>query len=215
MTFSEQADSLIQQLKSEGIEDNRVLDAILKTPRERFLPESLHPLAYENRALPIGNEQTISQPSIVAMMTESLQLRGNETVLEIGTGSGYQSAILAQLCGKVVTVERIKDLASSAKQLLTELGYENIEYHFGDGALGWEGQAPYSAIIVTASAAERPQKLVSQLEDGGRMVIPVGTDPVQILYRLKRCGERIKEEELCRCRFVPLITEETNNGRPQ
>ncbi|MAT16623.1 MAG: protein-L-isoaspartate O-methyltransferase [Planctomyces sp.] len=207
MSLREQADVLVRQLKREGIRDLNVLEAIRRTPRERFVPDALRSRAYENTALPIEADQTISQPSIVALMTEALELDGSETVLEIGTGSGYQTAILAQLCDRVVTVERIEELANSARELLTEIGYHNIEYHFGDGAQGYQAGAPYAAIIVTASAAALPQKLVNQLADGGRMVIPVGSEAVQILYRVTRHGDQIHQKELCRCRFVPLITE--------
>ncbi|MCA9040795.1 MAG: protein-L-isoaspartate(D-aspartate) O-methyltransferase [Planctomycetaceae bacterium] len=207
MSFQQEAEQLVRQLRSEGIQDERVLEAIRQTPRERFVPPSLISRAYENNALPIGSEQTISQPYIVALMTEALQLTGTETVLEIGTGSGYQAAVLAHLCQQVVTVERIEELALSARKLLTELGYTNIEFHSGDGAQGWESHAPYEAIIVTACAASLPEALLNQLADGGRMVIPVGVEPVQIMYRLTRQGEQIRKEELCRCRFVPLITE--------
>lgn len=207
MSMREQADVLVRQLKHEGIRDLRVLEAIRRTPRDRFVPAALKTRAYENTALPIAAEQTISQPYIVAMMTEALELNGDETVLEIGTGSGYQTAILAQLCDRVVTVERIEELAQSARERLTELGYTNIDYHSGDGTKGAAAGAPYRAIIVTASAAMIPQELIRQLAEGGRMVIPVGSEAVQILYRVTRDGEQIHQKELCRCRFVPLITE--------
>ncbi len=195
---------LIRQLSTE-IKDKRVLAAMLRIPRERFVPEENRHLAYEDRPLPIGWEQTISQPYIIALMTEALELIGDEKVLEIGTGSGYQTAILAELVLKVVTVERVPSLAKAARTILDNLGYHNIEIHLAEETLGWKRGAPYNAIIVTAGAPSVPDDLVSQLVIGGRMIIPVGSRYIQELCKVTRRKDRNVVKNLGGCRFVSLI----------
>jgi protein-L-isoaspartate(D-aspartate) O-methyltransferase len=197
--------ALVHELEHDGIVDRRVLDVIGRTPRERFMPSALAEQAYENRALPIGEGQTISQPYIVALMTQELRLHGNETVLEIGTGSGYQAAILAQLCRQVVSVERLGTLAATAQPVLAELGIANVECHVGDGTLGWPASAPYDGIIVTAAAPRVPPALYAQLTERGRMVIPVGDLASQELQLVIRTREGPAVRDLCPCRFVRLI----------
>lgn len=195
---------LINHLRSE-IKDKRVLDAMSRIPREEFVPQRSRHLAYEDGPLPIGWEQTISQPYIIALMTKELELTGSEKVLEIGTGSGYQAAILAELAGKVISVERIPALAQSARQALDNLGYKNIEIHIAEKALGWPEEAPYDAIMVTAAAPCIPQELVHQLAIGGRMVIPAGSRYMQELYKVTRLKDKNKVQNLGGCRFVALI----------
>jgi len=187
------------------VRDRRVLEAMARVPRERFVPDDLHPLAYENRPLPIGYGQTISQPLIVALMTEALCLTGNEKVLEVGTGSGYQAAVLGQLAASVVSVERIPPLAQRAAQTLADLGYANITVQVAGEELGWPAEAPYDAIIVAAGAPEVPQALVDQLALGGRLVVPVGTRDLQDLTRVVRTAEGPAATRLGPCRFVPLL----------
>jgi protein-L-isoaspartate(D-aspartate) O-methyltransferase len=198
---------LIAHLSSE-IKDKRVLAAMSRIPREIFVPEQTRSLAYEDSPLPIGWEQTISQPYIIALMTEALALTGKEKVLEIGTGSGYQTAILAELAAKVITVERITALAESAKKVLERLGYSNIEIHIAGETLGWEKEAPYDAILVTAAAPTIPESLINQMAEGGRMVIPAGSRYVQELYKVikKKSGTSVRK--LGGCRFVALIGKE-------
>lgn len=200
-------DELVRQIEAAGVTDRRVLDSLRATPREQFVPEVPLQEAYLNTALPIACGQTISQPYIVATMTEALQLKGSERVLEIGTGSGYQAAILSQLCGRVFTVERYADLSRSARRLLEHLGYTNIEYHVADGTLGWPEHAPYDGIVVTAAAPAIPDPLVEQLAEGGRMVIPVGTSTSQELLVVRKSGGELEERKLCNCRFVKLVGE--------
>lgn len=187
------------------ISDKRVLDAMRRVPRERFVPKDLRWTAYENRPLPIGYGQTISQPLMVAMMTQALQLQGNEKVLEIGTGSGYQAALLAELALTVVTVERIAPLAHRATARLAELGYANVEVHVAAEALGWPDGAPYDAIAVTAAAPDVPFELLQQLDEGGRLVIPVGSRNLQELVRITKTPEGAVRNNLGGCRFVPLL----------
>jgi len=190
---------------SAGIKDKRVLAAMARLPRERFVPlESWH-LAYEDRPLPIGFAQTISQPFIIALMTEALELTGSEKVLEVGTGSGYQTAILAELARLVITVERVPALAESARQILDSLNYTNIEVHVVGETLGWQGEAPYDAIMVTAGAPKVPADLLAQLAIGGRMVIPVGSSYGQELCKVVRRRDKNIIQNLGGCRFVPLI----------
>jgi len=174
-------------------------------PRERFVPEENRHLAYEDIPLPIGLEQTISQPFIIALMTEALELTGTERVLEIGTGSGYQAAILAGLAGQVVTVERLPRMAKAAREVLDNLGYSNIEIHLSGETLGWPERAPYEAILVTAGAPKAPPELIAQLAIGGRMVIPIGSRYLQELVKITRQKKRNRIENLGGCRFVPLI----------
>ncbi|GAB4163282.1 MAG: protein-L-isoaspartate(D-aspartate) O-methyltransferase [Planctomycetaceae bacterium] len=207
MDFDKQRQQLLDELKREGITDQRVLAAIEAIPRERFVPASYQALAYDNSALPIGEGQTISQPFIVALMTQSLALTGSETVLEIGTGSGYQAAILASLCHRLVTMERLPGLAKPAEQLLSELGFDNIEYVVGDGTLGWPEAAPYDGIIVTAAAPAIPGPLYDQLRIGGKLVIPIGGESLQELQLIEKRESGPDVKFLCDCRFVKLIGE--------
>jgi protein-L-isoaspartate(D-aspartate) O-methyltransferase len=195
---------LIEQLSSE-IRDKRVLDAISRIPREKFVPRESRSAAYEDRPLPIGFEQTISQPYIIALMTESLELTGSEKVLELGTGSGYQTAILADLARQVVSVERVPELAESARKVLDSLGYANIEIHLAEETLGWKSGAPYEAIMVTAGAPGIPDDLMAQLAAGGRMVIPVGSRYVQELCKVTKRQDGNIVRNLGGCRFVSLI----------
>ncbi len=187
------------------ITDRRVLEVIARVPRERFVRPGSESLAYEDRPLPIGYGQTISQPYIVALMTEKLELIGDEKVLELGTGSGYQAAILAELARQVVTTERLPALAEAAERTLDSLGYDNITLCRAEEALGWRREAPYDAIIGTAGAPDIPGELVDQLAIGGRLVIPVGSRQVQELYRVTRRKEGNEIEKLGACRFVSLI----------
>jgi protein-L-isoaspartate(D-aspartate) O-methyltransferase len=195
---------LIDNLDSE-ITDKRVLAAMSGIPRELFVPVSSRHLAYEDSPLPIGLEQTISQPFIIALMTQALALTGAETVLEIGTGSGYQTAVLAELARRVVTVERLPALSATAREVLAGRGYRNIEMHPATETLGWPDGAPYDAIMVTAGAPRVPPDLLSQLAPGGRLVIPVGTRHVQELQKLTRREKGNLVENLGGCRFVSLI----------
>jgi protein-L-isoaspartate(D-aspartate) O-methyltransferase len=193
------------QLLSRGIKDSRVLQAMGKVPRDRFVEEALLGEAYNDHPLPIGHNQTISQPYIVALMTEALELTGDENVLEIGTGSGYQAAVLAELARRVCTVERVKPLLNKARRVLQELGYQNILFKAFDGTLGWEQYAPYEAIVVTAGAPKIPTPLLEQLAEGGRLVIPVGNHFSQDLIRVTRRKRGNLEENLGGCRFVKLV----------
>jgi len=195
---------MTKQLAAE-INDTRVLAAMSHIPREQFVPRENRYLAYEDGPLPIGYEQTISQPYIIALMTEALELKGNEKVLEIGTGSGYQTAILAELADTVISVERVPALAESAREVLGSLGYENIEIYIAEETLGWPERAPYDAIMVTAGAPDIPVDLLSQLSIDGRMVIPAGSRYVQELYKVTRQKDKNRVEKLGGCRFVALI----------
>lgn len=198
------------QLESRGIRSRRVLDAMLKVERHLFVPSEYRAMAYDDHPLPIGEGQTISQPYIVAYMTEILDIEPDDRVLEIGTGSGYQTAILAELAGEVFTVERIPSLAYAAKDLLEELGYTNIRFRLGDGSLGWEEWAPYDKIIVTAASKTIPQPLVEQLKLGGKMAIPLGGID-QTLYIIVKDEKGIKKYPHFPVAFVPLITDEERN----
>ena len=215
MDFAAARARLVEQLSVE-IKDKRVLDVMARLSRERFVPSEIRHLSYEDRPLPIGLEQTISQPFIIALMTEALELRGDEKILEIGTGSGYQTAILAGLARRVITVERLSALAEGAKKTLDSLGYTNIELHLAAETLGWEKEAPYNAILVTAAAPRVPEVLLAQLAIGGRMVIPVGTRYLQELYKITRRRKGNVVRNLGGCRFVSLIGngawEEENQG---
>jgi len=195
------------QIARRGISAPRILEAFLKVPRHLFLPESQAPQAYQDGPLPIGKGQTISQPYIVAYMTAQLELEGDEKVLEIGTGSGYQAAILAELAREVHTIERHESLAKDASELLRKLGYENIQVHQGDGTQGLPEYAPFQAIIVTAASPDVPAPLLEQLAEGGRLVIPVGGRFGQVLQLFWKEGETIQREELTPVAFVPLIGE--------
>ena len=194
-----------EQLIPRGISDKRVLSAMRKVPRDRFVEEALVTEAYNDHPLPIGENQTISQPYIVALMTEALKLTTKEKTLEIGTGSGYQTAILAELSKKVYTVERIRSLMIKARNTLAELGYDNILFKAFDGTLGWKQYAPYDAIIVTAGAPKLPQPLLEQLAEGGRLIIPVGNRYSQELIRVTNKKGNHIQENLGGCRFVDLV----------
>jgi len=198
------------QIRSRGIRDARVLRAMEKIPRHLFVDEGLIDQAYNDSPLPIGEKQTISQPYIVALMTEALELAGREKVLELGTGSGYQAAILAELADRVFTIERIASLAQKARRLLEALNYYNVVIRVGDGTYGWREESPFDAILVAAGSPSIPRTLVEQLAVGGRLVIPVGGRYTQNLIKLTRLSENpddVKREDLGGCRFVSLIGE--------
>ena len=194
-----------EQIIARGIRDPRVITAMRKVPRHVFVEEALQNQAYSDHPLPIGEKQTISQPFMVALMTEAMQLKGMEKVLEIGAGSGYQTAILAEIAFKVFSIERIRSLTIQARKLLYDLGYLNVEIKFSDGTLGWVDESPFDAIIVTAGSPGIPQPLVDQLAIGGRLVIPVGDAADQELVRITKTEEGTKREDLGGCRFVKLI----------
>ena len=194
-----------EQIVSRGIKDAKLIAAMKKIPRHLFVEEALQSQAYSDHPLPIGEKQTISQPYMVALMTEALLLSGKEKVLEIGTGSGYQTAILAELSEKVFSVERIRSLAIRARKLLYELGYFNVEIKIFDGTFGWTEESPFDAIMVTAGSPDIPQPLIDQLSIGGRLVIPVGDALVQDLFRVTKTDEGVKKDDLGGCRFVKLI----------
>lgn len=193
------------QLISRGIKDQRVIDAMLKVPRHLFVQEAMAANAYSDSPLPIGEKQTISQPYMVALMTELLKLTGGERVLEIGTGSGYQAAILATLVDRVYTVERFRPLALQARRVLDKLHLLNVNLKIGDGSEGWQEEAPFDAIIVTAGAPDIPQQLLRQLVVGGRLVIPVGNQTDQQLKRVTRIADGFLSEQSVGCRFVKLV----------
>ena len=194
-----------QQLIPRGIKDTRVIDAFLKVQRHRFIPEELRSSAYADYPIPIGEGQTISQPYIVALMTECLDLSGDEKVLEIGTGSGYQAAILAELSSQVFSIERFPSLAKRAECLFQDLSYSNIRVRVGDGTLGWPEEAPFSRIIVTAAAPEVPLPLTKQLSEDGIMILPLGESFSQVLTLIRKKQGQLKSETICGCVFVPLI----------
>ncbi len=193
------------QLKARGIRDSSLLDAMRKVPRHLFVPPEYVAEAYADGPVPIGGGQTISQPFMVAWMTELLALTGREKVLEVGTGSGYQSAVLSKLADRVITIERSSELAAEAHERLNRLGYANVEVVEGDGSEGYLPEAPYDGIIVTAGAPEIPPPLPEQLADGGRLVIPVGSSAMQMLVLVRREGDRFDMQELGSCSFVPLL----------
>ncbi|MCA1961397.1 MAG: protein-L-isoaspartate(D-aspartate) O-methyltransferase [Desulfomonile sp.] len=194
-----------QQLVARGISDRAVLSAMREVPRHLFVDQALLDEAYDDNPLPIGNGQTISQPYMVAIMTELLDLTGKERVLEIGTGSGYQAAVLSRLCQWVFTVERIARLSERARKIIQECGYDNITFLVGDGSRGWPDAAPFDGIIVTAGAPKIPNVLVEQLADGGRLVIPVGDRFSQTLKRVVKIDDRTRVENHTGCRFVDLV----------
>ncbi len=194
-----------EQLIPRGISDKLVLNAMRKVPRHKFMPKHIEEAAYEDNALPIGEGQTISQPYMVAIMTEKLGLKGGEKVLEIGTGSGYQAAILAEIAKQVYSIDKEPVLADRARKILSELGYKNIEISTGDGTVGLPDKAPFDAIIVTAGAPSVPKPLIDQLSDGGRLVIPVGEPHYQILTIVTKRGRKIDTENCIGCVFVPLV----------
>ena len=194
-----------EQLINRGISDERVLKAMSFIPRHLFVDQAFWPRAYGDYPLPIGNDQTISQPYIVALMTQGLELTGGEKVLEIGTGSGYQAALLAVLDCKVYTIERDKDLAKKAEKVIKKLKLNNISFEIGDGSIGWVDEAPFDGIIVTAGAPEVPENLMGQLVVGGRIVIPVGNRATQRLIVILKGENIIEKHDICGCAFVPLL----------
>lgn len=194
-----------EEVEARGIRDPRVLEAMRAVPRHMFMPTALEREAYGPSALPIGSGQTISAPQMVGLMTEALALTGEERVLEIGTGSGYQAAVIAHITRSVITVERHPELARRAQRVLRELGLEGVVVKVGDGTQGYAGAAPYDRIVVTAAAPGVPPALFDQLKEGGILVAPVGTRAEQTLMRYTKHGEAFDEEPLCRCVFVPLV----------
>lgn len=194
------------QVIDRGVKDRRVIDAMLKVPRHKFVEEALEGKAYQDAPLPIGDKQTISQPYMVAVMSEALALNGSEKVLEIGTGSGYQAAVLALLADRVFSLERIPSLARRARKVLDGCGFSKVNIRVADGTQGWQDMAPFDAIVVTAGAPEVPQDYLDQLAVGGRLIIPVGDRNSQVLMRITRTTEAAyQEEQMLGCRFVPLI----------
>jgi protein-L-isoaspartate(D-aspartate) O-methyltransferase len=196
---------LDSQIRARDVRDARVLEAIRKVPRHLFVEEALRDRAYLDKALPIGEKQTISQPYMVAAMSEALELQGRDRVLEIGTGSGYQTAVLAELAESVFSVERIGSFVPLARSRLESLGYYNVLIKVGDGTIGWSEHAPYDAILVTAAAPQVPRPLLDQLKLGGRLVMPLGPEDAQMLIRVRRDEDGFHEEALGECRFVKLI----------
>jgi protein-L-isoaspartate(D-aspartate) O-methyltransferase len=194
-----------EQLLARGIKDKRVVAAMMKVPRHLFIEEGLWHQAYGDFPLPIGESQTISQPYIVALMTEALHLAGDEKILEVGTGSGYQAAVLAELTMHVFSIERISIMASKARKILDELGYANVLIKVSDGTYGWREEAPFAGIVVTAGAPRVPSTLLEQLEEGGRLVIPVGDEYSQTLLKVEKREKGYKQEDLGDVRFVKLI----------
>ncbi|HEX6781981.1 MAG TPA: protein-L-isoaspartate(D-aspartate) O-methyltransferase [Solirubrobacterales bacterium] len=197
-----------RQLRARGIEDERVLDAMAEVPREEFVPAELRGRAYADSALPIGEEQTISQPWIVAAICQALELRGPELALEVGTGSGYSAAVLSLLASHVVSVERHEELSRNAERVLASLGIRNVELVVGDGSLGVPERGPFDAIAVHATAPAPPPALLAQLAEGGRLVVPVAAGDTDALTLMRRRGEGYESEPISPCRFVPLIGEE-------
>jgi protein-L-isoaspartate(D-aspartate) O-methyltransferase len=193
-----------EQLIARGIQDRRLIQAMRRVPRHLFIDPGLINRAYDDSALPIGEKQTLSQPYMAGKMTEALRLTGKEKVLEIGTGSGYQTALLAELCFNVFSVEKIRVLSRKARELLDRLEYHNIALHVGDGTLGWSEHAPYDSIIVAASAPDVPRPLIEQLSVGGKLVIPIGDDVSQVLKLVQRERFGFHQEDIGECRFVKL-----------
>jgi len=211
--FREQREAMVSsQLAARGIWDRRVLEAMVRVPRHEFVPESLRRDAYEDRPLPIGEGQTISQPYIVAAMLERLALQSTDRVLEIGTGSGYVTALLALICAEVYSVERHMQLASFAETALNRLEYRNFRIRVGDGRLGWLEYAPFDAILVSAATREMPPALFGQMREGGRMMVPVGPSSDQELQLIRRINGRPEVRILEGCRFVPLVEGPENSG---
>jgi protein-L-isoaspartate(D-aspartate) O-methyltransferase len=194
-----------EQLIQRGIADERVLEVMRKVPRHLFVETSLRDQAYDDGPLPIGRSQTISQPYMVALMAEALELKGHEKVLEVGTGSGYEAAVLAELCAQLISVERLEDLAQQARERLTTLGYRNVQILVGDGTLGCKEYEPYDAIVVSAASPVIPRPLIEQLKPGGSLVLPIGEEDLQSLVRLRKTEGKLNEDYLGECRFVKLI----------
>lgn len=205
MTSARTRERLVQRLQSAGVRDAAVLEAMRRVPRHLFVDEALASRAYEDTALPIGHNQTISQPYTVGRMTELVLAEGARRVLEVGTGSGYQTAVLCALAGEVYSVERIEPLLKSARQRLQELGYRNFRLKLADGSMGWQAYAPYDAILVTAAAADVPMPLLAQLSAGGRLVAPVGNATHQELLLVRNSAEGMITERVEMANFVPLI----------
>ena len=207
-TYAASAGAMVErQLRPRGIDDPMTLRAMTKVPREKFVPPEMRASAYEDRPLPIGYGQTISQPFIVAFMTQQLKPKATDRVLEIGTGSGYQAAVLSELVAQVYSIEIVKPLAERSAALLRELGYKNVQVKAGDGYKGWPEHAPFDAIIVTAAPDHVPAPLVEQLKEGGRMIIPVGKTQAQELYLLEKRGGQVRQTAVIPVRFVPLTRE--------
>ncbi|HOH47593.1 MAG TPA: protein-L-isoaspartate(D-aspartate) O-methyltransferase [Candidatus Cloacimonadota bacterium] len=210
MRYEDQRALLVRELELQGIKDERVLRAFLNTPRELYVPEEHQSLAYHNRALPIAERQTISQPLMVAIMLQTLELTPEDTVLEIGTGSGYETAVLASIVKEVCSVERLENLSLQAQQILKKQGFRNVYFRIGDGALGWEKAFPaynsFDKIIVSAGARQIPSRLTEQLAEGGRMVIPVGEQQQQKLVLLTKKDGVLSQSDCGLCAFVPLVT---------
>ena len=210
--FQSARESMVSsQLRARGIVDPRVLDAMLLVPRHEFVAESYRDASYEDHPLPIGEGQTISQPYVVAVMLELLQLTGNEKALEIGTGSGYVTALLSQLAAQVFSIERHADLAANAAETLARLGYTNVQVLTGDGSLGLPAEAPFDVILVSAAASSIPSPLLEQLRDGGRMVIPVGSFEAQVLQFIRKIDGQPRITLLEPVRFVPLVSSKKEN----
>jgi protein-L-isoaspartate(D-aspartate) O-methyltransferase len=207
--FAELRAAMVErQLRRRGISDERVLAAMETVPREEFVPERYRGRAYADSAQPIGEGQTISQPWIVAAICQALELRDTERVLEVGTGSGYSTAVLAKLAAEVISIERHQSLADSARRVLDSLGVDNVEVLVGDGSLGMPERAPFEGIAIHATAPAPPASLLQQLADGGRLVVPIAADSADILTVYRRHGEHLRSEEIGPCRFVPLLGEE-------
>jgi protein-L-isoaspartate(D-aspartate) O-methyltransferase len=210
--FAEQRSRMVErQLRRRGIGDERVLAAMADVPREHFVPEGVRQSAYNDSALPIGHEQTISQPWVVAAICEALQLEGDESLLEIGTGSGYSAAVLARLARSVISVERVPELGETARRKLEELGIENVEVIVGDGSRGYPEGAPYDAIAVHAATPEAPHSLLAELATDGRLVVPIATGTADLLTAFIRENGNLRQETIGPCRFVPLIGAEGFN----
>lgn len=208
--FAAERERMVQrQIAMRGVTDERVLAAMRKVPREQFVPESLRVSAYTDQPLPIGYEQTISQPFIVALMTQQLRPQSTDRVLEIGTGSGYQAAILAELVAEVYTIEIVEPLGKRAEATLQHLGYKNVRVQIGDGYKGWPQHAPFDAVIVTCAPERVPQPLIDQTRDGGRIIIPVGSAGEQKLYLLEKKEGRLRQRAVLPVRFVPMMGEAT------
>jgi len=206
MNFARARERMVEeQLVNRGVSDLRVLAAVSRVERHRFVAEALQMRAYDDKPLPIGERQTISQPYMVGLMTQALELRGHERVLEIGTGCGYQTAVLAELAATVYTVERLAVLAAAARVTLEAFGYTNVVTRVGDGSLGWADEGPFDAILVTAGTPQVPRPLLAQLAMKGRLVFPVGEEELQTLVRIRKEEEGLHEEYLGDCRFVKLV----------
>lgn len=209
--FAEQREKMVKnQIMKRGVTSEKVVEALRNVKRHFFVPEDLRGRAYEDRPLPIGYGQTISQPYIVALMTEALELSEPDKVLEVGTGSGYQAAVLAEIVDKVYTIEIVEPLGEQAKERMENLGYDNVEVKIGDGYKGWPKEAPFDAIIVTAAPTEIPEPLKEQLAEGGKMIIPVGERFAQELVLLEKKKGKLKRKNIIPVRFVPLVDEDGN-----